>query len=73
MKIYDALDIWVLKFCVNLIFKKIFFNVSFAVSLTIQREKTLPNTRIFFNKKPSKGPSSISFLLQVQILVLKVS
>ena len=30
-------------------------------------------TRISFNKKPSKGPSSISFLSQVQILVLKVS
>ena len=30
-------------------------------------------TRIFFYKKPSKGPSSISFLFQVQILVLKVS
>ena len=29
--------------------------------------------RIFFNKKPSKGPSSISFLFQVQILILKVS
>ena len=30
-------------------------------------------TRIFFYKKPSKGPSFISFLFQVQILVLKVS
>ena len=30
-------------------------------------------TRIFFYKKPSKGPSSIRFLFQVQILVLKVS
>ena len=27
----------------------------------------------FFYKKPSKGPSSVSFLFQVQILVLKVS
>ena len=30
-------------------------------------------TYIFLNKKPSKDPSSISFLFQVQILVLKVS
>ena len=31
------------------------------------------HTLIFFNKKPSKGPSSIGFLFQVQISVLKVS
>ena len=31
------------------------------------------DTRIFFYKKPSEGPGSISFLFQVQILVLKVS
>ena len=30
-------------------------------------------TRIFFYKKPSKGHNSISFLFQVQILVLNVS
>ena len=30
-------------------------------------------THIFFYKKPRKGPSSISFLFQVQILVLKIS
>ena len=30
-------------------------------------------TTHFFYKKPSQGPSSISFLFQIQILVLKVS
>ena len=37
-------------------------------------EHPCQSTRIFFfYKKPSKGPSSISFLFEVQILVLKVS
>ena len=38
-----------------------------------KKKKYFENTRIFFYKKPSKGPSSISFLIQVQILVPKVS
>ena len=41
-------------------------------NITVKRPVNL-YTRIFFYKKHGKGPSSISFLFQVHILVLKVS